>query len=112
MLRPYEVGCTMSETQPHTPIRTCLGCGAKTSPLTMLRIASKDGGAPVVDEPRAKRKAPGRGAYLCANVKCLERAVGKRALERSLKLKCGLSSAAKAEIARAIELTRTEQKTN
>lgn len=91
-------------------IRTCLGCGAKTSPQKLLRIASKEGAAPVVDEPKSKRKGEGRGAYLCANLKCLERAVGKKAFERSLRLKCGFSGAAKAEIARAIE--RMTERTN
>ncbi len=90
--------------QTHVPIRTCLACGKKMAPQKLLRIASKDGAAPVVDEPKTRRKGEGRGAYLCADKKCLERAVGKKALERSLKLKCGLSSAAKDEIARVIEL--------
>lgn len=93
----------MTETARSKPIRTCLGCGAKASPLKMLRIASKSGGAPQIDELSAKKKHEGRGAYLCFQLKCLERAVGKRALERTLKLKCGLSSAAKSEIARMIE---------
>jgi predicted RNA-binding protein YlxR (DUF448 family) len=75
----------------------------------MLRIASQDGAAPVVDQAGAGHKGLGRGAYLCAKNGCLERAVGKRALERSLKLKCGLSSAAKAEMARTIE-NRNEAK--
>lgn len=85
------------------PVRTCVGCGQKGAPQTMLRIASHDGVAPVIDQLNARHKGLGRGAYLCAKKLCLERAVGKRALERSLKLNCGLSSAAKAEIARTIE---------
>jgi len=94
----------MSQSQEaRLPIRTCVGCGQKGAPQTMLRIASHDGAAPVVDQADARHKGLGRGAYLCAKKGCLERAVGKRALERSLKLNCGLSSAAKAEIARTIE---------
>lgn len=94
------------------PIRTCLGCGQKSSPQTMLRIASKDGAAPVVDELNARKKGEGRGAYLCANEKCLERAVGKKALERSLKLKFGLSSVTRNEIARTIKMNKGEPMSN
>ncbi len=83
------------------PVRTCAGCGAKRSPSEMLRVASRDGEAPLVST-RGAKKAEGRGAYLCIDLKCYERAVARRALERTLKLKCGLPHASRDEIARAI----------
>jgi uncharacterized protein len=65
----------------------------------MLRIAARDGGAPVIDE---QGQAPGRGAYLCRARSCMERALARRALERSLKLKNTVPATLKGEIARAI----------
>jgi predicted RNA-binding protein YlxR (DUF448 family) len=90
-----------SQAQQAKPLRTCVGCGAKRSPAEMLRVASRDGAEPVVSAPRA-RKAEGRGAYLCVDLKCCERAVSRRALERALKLKCGLPHASRDEIVRVI----------
>ena len=65
----------------------------------MLRIAAREGEVPVVDE---KGQAAGRGAYLCPAKSCMERALARRALERSLKLKNNVPAALKGEIARAI----------
>lgn len=71
------------EPQTLHPVRTCVGCGAKKAPGEMLRLASKDGAAPLVDE---RGGAPGRGAYLCRDRKCIERAWARRGVERALKL--------------------------
>jgi predicted RNA-binding protein YlxR (DUF448 family) len=64
----------------------------------MLRIAAHDG-VLVVD---VKGRAAGRGAYLCPEKTCVERALARRALERSLKLKYNVPAALKGEITRAI----------
>ena len=81
------------------PVRTCAGCGAKKPQREMLRIASTDGAAPVVD---VQFKAAGRGAYLCRKQDCMERALQRRGLERTLKLKTSVPAAMRSEIERAL----------
>jgi uncharacterized protein len=61
------------------PIRSCIGCGRKASQGQLLRFAAVDGrlvpGAGV----------PGRGAYTCRRLPCFERAVSRRAFNRTLR---------------------------
>lgn len=61
------------------PIRSCIGCGTKAPQRQLLRFVAKDGrlvsGA---DEP-------GRGAYTCRRLSCFERAVSRRAFNRTLR---------------------------
>lgn len=54
------------------PIRTCLGCRARRPKTAMLRLVRRAGGVVAVD-PR--RTAGGRGAYVCEDPGCLERAM-------------------------------------
>jgi predicted RNA-binding protein YlxR (DUF448 family) len=68
---------------PKSPQRTCCACGAKKSPREMRRIASQKGAAPTIDPTG---HAPGRGAYLCHDAQCVEKALGRKSLERALKL--------------------------
>ena len=86
-------------------IRTCIGCSAKRAPHEMLRVAASNGEAPVVD---VAQKAAGRGAYLCRNKVCVERAFARRALERALKLKKQVPASMRVEIEQAIEVKRDE----
>ena len=69
---------------PHQPERTCIACGAKKPQRDLLRVVSQGGSTPVVD---SGGKAHGRGAYLCFDAKCLERALQRKSFERALKLK-------------------------
>jgi predicted RNA-binding protein YlxR (DUF448 family) len=48
----------------------------------LIRVVRSPGGAVVIDE---RGKLPGRGAYLCAQRECLEKARKTRALARALK---------------------------
>ena len=75
--------------------RTCVGCGARKEQREMLRVAAVSGGAPVVD---TEFKAPGRGAYLCRDVACTEKALKRRAIERALKLKNGVPASLRDDI--------------
>jgi predicted RNA-binding protein YlxR (DUF448 family) len=86
----------------HQPIRSCVGCGKKQSPKLMLRVASHQGAAPAVD---VSQNAVGRGAYVCFDAKCVDKAIVRKAFERSLKVKCGLSQSAKDEIKSVVEAT-------
>ena len=47
----------------------------------LIRVVKAPDGSVSIDE---KGKAPGRGAYLCHNVPCLEKAYKAKLLERNL----------------------------
>jgi uncharacterized protein len=61
------------------PIRSCVGCGRKGPQHEFLRFVAKDG----VLVPGSGE--PGRGAYTCRRLSCFERAVSRRAFNRSLR---------------------------
>jgi predicted RNA-binding protein YlxR (DUF448 family) len=61
------------------PVRTCVGCGRKAPQRELLRFAAVDGRlTPGV-------RLPGRGAYTCRRLACFERAVDRRAFNRTLR---------------------------
>ena len=61
------------------PIRSCIGCGRKAPQGQLLRFAAVDGQL----VPGAGM--PGRGAYTCRRLACFERAVARRAFNRTLR---------------------------
>ena len=61
------------------PIRSCIGCGRKAPQGQLLRFAAVDGHL----VPGAG--LPGRGAYTCRRLACFERAVSRRAFNRTLR---------------------------
>ena len=62
-----------------TPERTCAGCGRKAPQAELVRFAAPDG---VLVRGRTQR---GRGAYTCSRLACFERAVSRRAFNRTLR---------------------------
>jgi predicted RNA-binding protein YlxR (DUF448 family) len=64
-----------------TPQRTCLGCRQAKDKKDLIRIVKSPDGTVSVD---LTGKKSGRGAYLCPDPNCLEKAVRSKALERSL----------------------------
>ncbi|MFA6075872.1 MAG: YlxR family protein [Negativicutes bacterium] len=66
----------------HIPERICVGCGNKFPKRDLIRVVLTPDGEVTVDE---KGKAPGRGAYVCNNQQCVQTAINKKKLERSLK---------------------------
>lgn len=66
----------------HIPERICVGCGKKFPKRDLIRIVLSPDGEVAIDE---KGKAPGRGAYVCDNQQCIQIAVNKKKLERSLR---------------------------
>lgn len=63
------------------PVRTCIGCRRRTDKKALLRVVWS-GGRVIVDE---RQVAPGRGAYLHPDPKCLAQATKKRAFGRALR---------------------------
>jgi predicted RNA-binding protein YlxR (DUF448 family) len=61
------------------PIRSCVGCGRKASQSELLRFVAKEG------RLVAGANEVGRGAYTCRRLSCFERAVSRRAFNRTLK---------------------------
>ena len=62
------------------PDRRCAACGKVSSKDGLIRVARSPEGGYVVD---VTGKAPGRGAYLCRDSACIEKAVKKQSLNRS-----------------------------
>ena len=66
----------------HVPQRTCIACRRTDSKRTLVRIVrSKEQG--VLVDPTGK--LAGRGAYLCADKTCWNKAFKSNALNRALK---------------------------
>lgn len=63
------------------PQRTCMGCQAKKEKRDLVRIVRSPEGEISVD---LTGKKPGRGAYICPNLDCLNKVVKSKRLERSL----------------------------
>lgn len=64
------------------PLRKCLGCDEMLGKKGMIRVVRDKDGILSIDETGKKS---GRGAYLCLDKECLNKARKKRGLERSLK---------------------------
>ena len=63
------------------PQRTCLGCRELKNKDELIRIVRSPEGEVSVDLTGKKN---GRGAYLCRQASCLQKAVKSRALGRAL----------------------------
>ncbi|MBM3495765.1 MAG: YlxR family protein [Armatimonadetes bacterium] len=66
----------------HVPIRTCVGCRTAGDKRGLMRVVRTPDG-PVAFDPTGR--AAGRGAYLCADEKCIGLAQKKRILDRHLR---------------------------
>lgn len=67
-------------------MRMCVACRQMQQKKDLARIVRTPEGSVVLD---TTGRANGRGAYLCRNVECLEKAIKTRALERALEQKIG-----------------------
>lgn len=63
------------------PQRTCMGCQMKRDKRELVRIVRSPEGEIAVD---LTGKKPGRGAYICPDLACLEKVIKSRRLERAL----------------------------
>ena len=66
------------------PQRTCTVCRAQKNKNELLRIVKNKENIIKVDE---KGKEPGRGAYICLNMECFEKAKKTKKLEKALDIK-------------------------
>ena len=65
------------------PMRRCTGCQEMKNKRELSRIVRDPEGMLSVD---FSGKKSGRGAYICANPECLEKAIKTKGLERSLQV--------------------------
>lgn len=64
------------------PQRTCIACRQVAGQDSLIRYVLAPDGQVLVDY---RHKLPGRGAYTCLNLECLESAVTRRQFQRSFK---------------------------
>ena len=65
------------------PLRQCIGCGEMKGKKEMSRILKTEAEGVVLDATGRKN---GRGAYVCPNRECFQKAVKSRGLERAFKM--------------------------
>jgi len=67
-------------TERKIPLRKCVGCGEMKDKRTLVRIVRNKEGEISLD---FVGKKPGRGAYICRCVDCLDKAEKAKRLERA-----------------------------
>ena len=60
--------------------RMCMGCNTKKDKRELIRIVLSKAGDITIDKTG---KLSGRGAYICDNVECLDKAIKTKRLEKS-----------------------------
>ncbi|MBE5806516.1 MAG: YlxR family protein [Clostridiales bacterium] len=65
------------------PQRTCIGCNDKKDKKDFIRIVKDNENNISIDKTG---KANGRGAYICNNIDCLEKAIKNKKIEKSFKM--------------------------
>ena len=66
------------------PQRTCLGCKESKNKKELIRIVKQNDCKIFIDKTG---KANGRGAYICNNIECLEKAIKSKRLENNFETK-------------------------
>ena len=66
------------------PQRTCMGCNSKKDKKELIRIVKNKQNEISIDKTG---KQEGRGAYICNNIDCLEKAIKSKRLERVFEMK-------------------------
>ena len=64
----------------HVPMRMCNGCGEMKSKKELVRVVKSKVGEISLD---LTGKKAGRGAYICSNLECLQKARKARRLEKA-----------------------------
>lgn len=65
------------------PQRMCVGCMQMQDKNALIRIVKQSDGAVFID---ATGKKNGRGAYICKNAECLQKAIKAKKLERAFSM--------------------------
>ncbi len=65
------------------PQRSCVVCRTKKDKNDLIRIVKNQTNEIIIDE---SGKKPGKGAYICDSIECLEKAIKTKALKRALEV--------------------------
>lgn len=65
------------------PERMCVGCREMKEKRSLIRVVKTPEGEIKID---SSGKMSGRGAYVCKDVQCLQKAIKSKGLEKSLKV--------------------------
>ncbi|MBQ9297771.1 MAG: YlxR family protein [Clostridia bacterium] len=63
------------------PERTCMGCNQKKDKSSLIRIVKNKEKGILIDKTG---KLEGRGAYICNNINCLDKAIKSKRIDRKL----------------------------
>ncbi|MDY3119311.1 MAG: YlxR family protein [Peptoniphilus sp.] len=63
------------------PLRKCVGCSESKPKKELIRIVKNKEQEVFIDETG---KANGRGAYVCKDIKCLNKAIKTKAINKAL----------------------------
>lgn len=66
------------------PQRTCMGCNEKKDKNELIRIVKNKENQISIDKTG---KAQGRGAYICDDVKCLDKVIKSKRIEKIFDMK-------------------------
>ena len=69
--------------QKKIPQRQCMGCRERKPKKELIRVVRGTDGTVSLD---FGGKSPGRGAYICPNPDCLQKAIKSKSLDRSLEV--------------------------
>ena len=72
--------------QKKIPMRTCIGCGTIKPQKELVRIVLTQDGKVIADRTG---RAGGRGAYLCDDPACLEKALKRKSFARAFHMQIG-----------------------
>lgn len=65
------------------PQRSCVVCRTKKDKNELIRIVRNQANEINIDE---SGKKPGKGAYICDSIECLEKGIKSKALKRALEV--------------------------
>ena len=65
------------------PMRTCIGCNEKKPKKELIRVVKASESIVFID---FTGKANGRGAYICHDTSCLEKAIKTKRLSRAFEM--------------------------
>ncbi len=80
------------------PMRMCVGCREMKPKKTLIRVVHGPDGSVSADVTGRK---PGRGAYVCPDAECIEKAFRQKQFERVFE--CALSAEDRAKVKAACE---------
>lgn len=66
------------------PKRTCIGCNSQKDKKDLIRIVKNKDDEISIDKTG---KTEGRGAYICDDIECLDKAIKSKKIEKTFKMK-------------------------